>query len=125
MAPTLTLRPGGRISELMAELNRAEISGRLQLSREQAGLTQPEMAELLHVHVNTIQNWENPTKGVPFGRLNEWASVCGVEVDWLLHGDELVVSADRAASIEELLQRAVGLLERLVPEEETRQSSVG
>src|ERR1043166_2728280 len=50
------------LEELLAEVDRAAISLRLQESRELAGLTQAEMAEILHVHLNTVQNWESPRK---------------------------------------------------------------
>jgi transcriptional regulator with XRE-family HTH domain len=77
------------LEELMGELDRAAISARLQESRETAGITQAEMAEILSVHENTVQNWESSRKGtVPFDRLDEWAAAANTTKRWLLHGED-------------------------------------
>lgn len=82
----------------MAELDRAAISLRLGESREQAGLTQPEMAEALtrrrhgedeSLHWRTVQNYESPKKAViPWDLLDQWARITGVTKTWLLHGTD-------------------------------------
>jgi transcriptional regulator with XRE-family HTH domain len=85
----------------MAELDRAAISLRIAEAREQAGLTQPELADLLEVHWRTVQEWESPRKDVvPWKRLDEIARAAGVTRDWLLHGDAPRESPDRV--LEEL-----------------------
>lgn len=85
----------------MAEIDRAAIKQRLADSREQAGLTQPEMGETLSdpVHWRTVQNWESPkNKTVPFDRLDDWARITDTTKHWLLHGEEGGVTlASRAA----------------------------
>src|SRR6266516_1002567 len=71
-----TFRSGSYLEGLMAELDRASISIRVGQAREEAGLTQPDIAELLElkVHFRTVQDWESPKKHVvPFDRLDEWA----------------------------------------------------
>jgi len=79
------------LGELMAELDRAAISARLKQSRTEAGLSQAEMAEILKVHENSVQNWERVTVAtVPFDRLEEWAQITNTTKAWLLHGDDAI-----------------------------------
>ena len=103
-------------AQLMAELNRAEIKQRLAESRDQAGLTQPEMGDFLHVHMRSIQDYESAKNTrIPWDRLDEWATVTEVSKEWLLHGDEDKSSAnmeERLERVEEMLGRALALLEQ-------------
>jgi transcriptional regulator with XRE-family HTH domain len=74
-------------------------------SREQAGFTQPEMAELFSVHFRTVQDWESPRKkAVPFDRLGEWAELTQVKREWLLHGDEASSEDELAVRLERQLR---------------------
>lgn len=88
----------------MAELDRAAISVRLAESREQAGLTQEEMAEVLQrngtpLHWRTVQNYESPKiDRVPWDLLDQWARITGTTKEWLLHGD--VEDVDHLVAIE-------------------------
>lgn len=82
----------------MAELDRAGISVRMAQARETAGLTQPQIAELLEpkVHFRTVQDWESPKKNVvPFDRLDEWARLTNSSREWLLYGEERVTETSR------------------------------
>lgn len=93
-----TFRGGEYVAALMAELSRAGIAQRIATAREQAGLSQPELADLMHVHYRTIQDWESPKKQVtPWDSLNDIAQITGVERDWLLHGDNQPPSAESLA----------------------------
>lgn len=95
---------------LMAELDRAAISQRLQQSRQRAGVTQEEMADILRVHVNSIQNYESVKQhSVPFDRLDEWAQITGVTKAWLLQGEEPTPPAD----LEELRRQLADVQQRL------------
>jgi transcriptional regulator with XRE-family HTH domain len=94
----------------MAELDRAGISARMGQSLKQAGLTQPEIADLMLVHFRTVQEWVSPKrKVVPFDRIDEWARLTNVSREWLLYGEE-AEDTDRLAAIEEELR---GLREEL------------
>jgi transcriptional regulator with XRE-family HTH domain len=113
-----TLRSDDHVSALMPELDRAAITARLRRSREEAGLTQHELAELLEVHFRSIQNYESPKqRQVPFDRLDEWARITGRTKEWLLHGDEPLVglasAEERFDRIEEELRRVVEEMERI------------
>jgi transcriptional regulator with XRE-family HTH domain len=93
----------------MAELDRAAISTRIAEAREKrAGLTQPELAELLQVHWRTVQDWESPKNDtVPWGRLDEIGRATDVSKEWLLHGDA-AASADQL-QLEAVLERVEAL----------------
>jgi transcriptional regulator with XRE-family HTH domain len=110
-----TFRADGYLAQLMGELDRAAISLRLAQARDEAGFTQPEMAELLIVHFRSIQNYESPKKHVlPFDRLDEWAKITGRTKEWLLHGDDpIVMGDDRLEAIEEELRRITSELAAL------------
>jgi transcriptional regulator with XRE-family HTH domain len=101
-----TFRSGDYIAGLMAELSKAAITQRVAAKREQSGLTQHEVAELMNVTPRTIQYWESQTNPiVAFDRLDELAQVIGTTKFWLLHGAELPGSAEDAASLAEILRR--------------------
>jgi transcriptional regulator with XRE-family HTH domain len=88
-----TFSSAAYLTGLMAELDRAAISVRLAESREQAGLTQDEMADLLGVHFRSVQNYESAkVDRIPWDKLDEWARITGRTKEWVLHGNELVSS---------------------------------
>ena len=113
-----TFRTDGYLAQLMGELDRAAISVRLGQSRDEAGLTQPEMGELLSVHFRTVQNYESPKEHVvPFDRLDEWARITGRPKEWLLHGDDpVVLGDDRLGAIERELQQLGERLDQVLAE---------
>lgn len=76
--------------DLMAELQRSEITERIKLARREAGLTQAEMADAIDVAARTYQNYEDFR--VPWGLLNRISMVTGRSVAWLLHGEEAPIS---------------------------------
>lgn len=119
-----TFSSGTYLERLMGELDRAAIAFRLATSRQQAGLDQAELAELLNVHWRTIQNYESPKiDRIPWDRLDEWARATGVTRDWLLHGDDAAAPAtappdgDVLAKLDEILRRIDDLEGRLPPQE--------
>jgi transcriptional regulator with XRE-family HTH domain len=114
-----TLSSNGYLAHLMGEIDRAAISIRLAQSRQEVALTQSEMAELLTVHLRSIQNYESPkVRAIPFDQLEQWGQITGRNKEWLLHGDEpLIVADDRLAAIEQELRRIgerLGWIEDLV-----------
>ena len=113
------VRPGFRsgpyLEKLLAELDRAQINARIKLARDEAGLTQPELGEILSVHWRTVQTWEDLKGGrVPWDRLDEIAKATGRTRDWLLHGEE-PVDQERLAAL-------LGRLELLVTRLEAAQA---
>lgn len=117
-----TFTSASYLATLMAELDRAAISTRIRQARKEAGFrNRDEIAELLHVHRRSIEDWENPKHpNVPWDRLDEIAGACGVTRDWLLHGepegeaDELASLALRLESLEALTTLGFQALESAI-----------
>jgi transcriptional regulator with XRE-family HTH domain len=131
---TRPFESGPYLSSLMAELDRAQISARMKQSREQAGLKQREIADLLHSHWRTVQEWENvKNPNVPWDRLDDWAHATGVRRDWLLTGDDRPVS--EPATVEEIRQVRADvaelrdvvdrILELLLEQDDSREKPAG
>ena len=96
----LAFRGGAYVANLMSELSRVGISQRIKQARLEAGLKQHEIADVLHVHRNTIQNWESQTNPItPWDRLGEIGDVLGVSRDWLIHGDHRGVDPQDATAL--------------------------
>lgn len=113
------------MADLMAEIDRLAIAQRIAHAREESGLKQHELADLMHVHPRTVQNWESQTKPiVAFDRLDEIASATGTSRFWLLHGAELPGSAEDAASLAEILRRLAALEAQVETQGKAMTSSV-
>jgi transcriptional regulator with XRE-family HTH domain len=83
----------------MAELERAGIARRIRQARNEAGLSQPEMAEAIGVIARTYQNYESvKDPRVPWGLMNQIAAVTGKTTEWLIHGDQ---AAARAVQVDD------------------------
>ena len=50
-------------------------------ARREAGLTQPQVAEVLGVTVTTISLWENGHHRLPFEKVKELAKIYGVPIE--------------------------------------------
>lgn len=99
------------VDELMDQVRRVQIAERIKQAREDADLTQRELADLLQVHPRTVQNWEAHKDPITaHDRLGDVATFTGVSVEWLLFGD-------RQQQVEsltpDLLQSAASALELL------------
>jgi transcriptional regulator with XRE-family HTH domain len=99
----------------MPELDRVAISRRLAQARKQAGLTQRELGDAMQLHFRSVQNYESwKDDRIPFARLDEWAKVTGTSKEWLLHGEQpLLTSAERLDAIEDELRRLTGEMEKV------------
>lgn len=72
----------------MAEIEREAIAARIRQAREEAGLSQTEMAEAIGVIPRTYQNYESLTRPrTPWGSMNDIAKITGKSTEWLIHGD--------------------------------------
>ena len=111
-----TFRSGPYLENLLAELERAEISSRIKQARTEAGLTQQELADLMQVHWRTIQTWEQDQR-VPWDRLEDIGKATGRTRDWLLHGRDEQPAPDQTeliaavSEVQRLLERLVALAE--------------
>jgi transcriptional regulator with XRE-family HTH domain len=83
-----TFTSGRYLRGLLEDVDRAAISERMQRSMKEAGYTQDEIADLLHVSKRTVQTWvSQKIKTVPYDMLDEWAEATNVSKRWLLHGE--------------------------------------
>lgn len=67
------------------EREEREICARIKQARIEAGLTQQQVSDLLHIEKRTYQNYEDYR--VPFRSLEQIGSVLGKPKEWLLYGD--------------------------------------
>ena len=63
-----------------------EVGHRIQLSRERAGYTQEQFAELLDVGVQHVSNIERGAVGISLTALKKACEILGVSADYLLLG---------------------------------------
>lgn len=67
------------------DLNRNRGTKRLTVIREEKGIKQRELADMLNISIRTIQGWElNGMGGVPLDKCNMVAKALGVKVDDLV-----------------------------------------
>lgn len=106
--------PGTRLQRRMTELERAQISERIKQARKQAGLTQQELADLLHVQARTIANYESDR--VPWRLLGKIAEATNVSQEWLLRGEQPAPASDLVGLREEIsdVQAQLARIEQLV-----------
>lgn len=78
------------------EKNRA-IGGRLRMAREQAGLSQGQVAKMLSLHRPSVTETEAGRRKASPQELAEFARIYGVSVDWLVNADsdEIDVKRDK------------------------------
>lgn len=60
---------------------------RILAARKERGLGQDEVASAVGVHPKTISRWENDKQPADLEHVERLASVLGVSVDWLRHGE--------------------------------------
>jgi transcriptional regulator with XRE-family HTH domain len=68
---------------------KTDIGARLRWAREQAGLSQGQVAKLLKVHRPTISQIESGERLVKADEVTQFADLYDVQDDWILRGDEV------------------------------------
>jgi transcriptional regulator with XRE-family HTH domain len=68
------------------EKNKA-IGGRLRMAREQAGLSQGQVAKMLNLHRPSVTETEAGRRKASPQELAEYARIFGVSIDWLVNVD--------------------------------------
>jgi len=103
--------------ERMDELELAEICARLKLAREQAGLSQEAIGEMLDPPVGqrAVANYEKVR--VPWRYLSQWAEITGTTRPWLIHGEQ-------AAELPEAVERRLAGLEARMEGLEAKASAI-
>ncbi|CAH1661982.1 Putative phage repressor [Hyphomicrobiales bacterium] len=64
-----------------------ELSDRIRLARERAGLTQEQVADAFGIRRNNISTWESGSTRPSSGRLPKLAKLLNTSVNWLLSGE--------------------------------------
>ena len=72
-------------SGVEAELETLRIQEQLRLARQQAGLTQLQVAERMQVNRSFISRLENHPQNITLGTLNRYAKAVGMHCDIALH----------------------------------------
>lgn len=62
----------------------------LAAARANANLTQNEMAQAMHVHKATIQNWENGKTSPDYNQVKAISSITRIPIDYLFLPDTLL-----------------------------------
>ena len=83
----------------------ATFGDRLTAAREQASLSQAELARKLGVKKSTLVSWEDDLNEPRANRLQMLSGMLGVSLKWLLtgEGDDVEVQADPSATDQALL----------------------
>ena len=74
-----------------ANNDKKEIASRLRWAREQAGLSQGQVAQRMDVHRPTISQIEAGERNVRIEELDQFAEIYGVSREWLVDGDEVLL----------------------------------
>lgn len=91
-----------------------EVGARIKTTREERGMKAEDLGDILSHHANTIYGWESG-KHPPYKELQSIAGVLGVDLPWLLHGDQA------EEQVLERLEAQIGqITERMEKEEEWR-----
>lgn len=73
-----------------AHSDKKDFATRLRWAREQAGLTQGQVAQKMGVHRPTISQIEAGERNVRIEELDQLAEFYGVSRDWLVNGDKVL-----------------------------------
>lgn len=92
------------------ENNLSTIASRLRLAREQAGLSQGQVAKLMNMHRPSISEIEAGRRKVSADELTEFSRLYDVSVAWLINSEEADEQRDR-------IELAARELSRLKPED--------
>lgn len=65
-----------------------EIGGRIRSARKERGLTQDGLAAAVGVTRSAVAQWETARAGQVTDNLSRIASALGINVEWLIHGDD-------------------------------------
>jgi transcriptional regulator with XRE-family HTH domain len=107
------------VLEQGSRIRLAAVGERIKQARQEAGLTQDELADLVGIGMRQIQYYE-AGESDPYRRINKIAEVTNTTAGWLLHGEVPVSEpaadelAARLLAVEEGQERMEGLLRELL-----------
>ncbi len=97
------------------EPKKAAIATRLRIAREQAGLTQQQVAKLLRLQRPSVSEMEAGRRTVSFEELSKLAKTYGVSVSWLA-----CEGVDEGDAAKDKIELAARELSKLKPEDVKR-----
>lgn len=98
---------------LMTQFEAKAIGARIARARDEAGLTQEELAEMASFSKRSLQDYEAGTT-IPYRHMREISSLLNREVPWFLHGEQQQVEG-----VGDLLEAIRSRLEALEAKTET------
>lgn len=96
---------------LVSQFEARAIGERIAKARNEAGLTQEEMAELASFSKRSLQDYEAGVT-IPYRHMREIGAILNRQVPWFLHGDEVEVEglSERVDHLQGQLDEVLGLL---------------
>ena len=95
-----------------------EIGRRIIEARRELGMSQQELADLVHVSVRSMQAYESG-EVVPYRKLSDLASVLDKSAAWILHGNKASDPVGETMALREIADKldriAVALESRGIP----------
>jgi transcriptional regulator with XRE-family HTH domain len=89
----------------MTKTSNESISERLRWAREQAGLSQGQVAKLLGVHRPTISTIESGERTVKAQEVTFFSETYGVESAWILDGDAAIPENESTRMVARALEK--------------------
>ena len=109
--PAATKGRNFRTFQLVSQLEAKEIGARIAKARDEAGLTQEQVADLATFSKRSLQDYEAGVT-VPYRQMQELGRLLNREVAWFLHG-ETPADPDRLARLEAGIAAVTTILEHL------------
>ena len=96
---------------LVSQFEARAIGERIKRARNEAGLTQEEMAELAEFSKRSLQDYEAGNT-IPYRHMREIGAITRKPVEWFLYGDDPEVSdlSKRVDQLQEQLDEVLALL---------------
>jgi transcriptional regulator with XRE-family HTH domain len=98
-----TNRRNFRTFLLVAQLEGKAIGARIAQARDEAGMTQEQVADVATFSRRSLQDYEAGVT-IPYKHMREIAAILGKPVEWLLHGDVEAIDEDRLADLHAQVQ---------------------
>lgn len=109
------------MSTMQGDLAAREIGARIALARNEAGMTQEELAGLCSFSKRSLQDYETGVT-IPWRHMREISQILRRPVPWLLHGERPDADAE-TPQLEQRLEELVSAVEVLVRQTtETREA---
>ncbi len=114
------LQLGGRWSEIfrgIQSMGFKEIGKKIQMAREERGLTQVDLAHTLGITQAALSNYELGKRRLYFHQIEQIASVLGKRLDFFIQEENGRIPAPAPEGDEDALNAVFGRISRLGPQE--------